>query len=111
LARGAGRARDRRGGISPLHGGNSYNTSRGQSLAPAPGSQFLSFRLGMGLLDEVRDVGADAAVEERGILFRGGRCDVLSVDLGKTEYQPVDVLPDSGIRIQWSYTTSERRAR
>jgi hypothetical protein len=63
------------------------------------------------VLDEVRNVSANAAVEEHGILSRGGRCDVLSVDLGKTEYQPVDVLPDSGIRIQWSPITSEHLAR
>ena len=63
------------------------------------------------MFDKVWDVGADATVGERGELFRDGRCDVLPVDLGKTKYQPVKKLPDSGFRDQWGHTASVRPAR
>jgi hypothetical protein len=63
------------------------------------------------VLDEIRNVGADPTVGECGVLFRDGRCDVLPVDLGKTEYQLVNKFADSGFGVQWGHTASLRPAR
>lgn len=52
------------------------------------------------VFDEIRDVGANAAVGERRILFRHSRCDVLPLSLGEAECEPVDELPDRGIRVE-----------
>ncbi len=70
------------------------------------------------MFDEIRDVGADATVGERRILFRDSRSDVIPLSLGKAQCEPVDELPGIRtrtrtrirIRRQWGHAASLRRA-
>jgi hypothetical protein len=79
---------------------------RGRGCASGGGSVSANLMLqarSRPVLDEVRDIGTDAAVGECGVLFRDGRRDVLPLGLGKTKSEAVNELSDSGIRGQWGH--------